>query len=78
MIVLIEMIIIGQIARRITRPDNTADIAPLVPGFDAARIIKAGCFIDPRTEDIDIKINPAELKVDVFRSSGPGTTSCGR
>ncbi len=31
--------------------------------------------IMPEAEDIDIKINPAELKVDVFRSSGPGGQS---
>ncbi len=29
----------------------------------------------PQVDDIDIKINPAELKVDVFRSSGPGGQS---
>ena len=29
----------------------------------------------PQVDDIDIKVNPAELKVDVFRSSGPGGQS---
>lgn len=29
----------------------------------------------PEAEDIDIEINPAELKIDVFRSSGPGGQS---
>jgi peptide chain release factor 1 len=29
----------------------------------------------PEAEDIDIDINPADLKVDVFRSSGPGGQS---
>jgi len=29
----------------------------------------------PEAEEVDIKINPADLKVDVFRSSGPGGQS---
>jgi len=29
----------------------------------------------PEAEDIDININPADLKIDVFRSSGPGGQS---
>ncbi len=29
----------------------------------------------PEAEDIDIKINPTELKIDVYRSSGPGGQS---
>jgi len=29
----------------------------------------------PEAEDIDIDINPADLKIDVFRSSGPGGQS---
>ncbi len=29
----------------------------------------------PEVEDVDIKINPADLKIDVFRSSGPGGQS---
>ncbi len=29
----------------------------------------------PEAEDVDIEINPADLKVDVFRSSGPGGQS---
>ena len=29
----------------------------------------------PEAEDIDIEINPADIKVDVFRSSGPGGQS---
>ena len=29
----------------------------------------------PQVDDVDIKINPSDLKVDVFRSSGPGGQS---
>ncbi len=29
----------------------------------------------PEVEDVDVQINPADLKVDVFRSSGPGGQS---
>jgi peptide chain release factor 1 len=29
----------------------------------------------PEVEDVDIKINPADIKVDVYRSSGPGGQS---
>ena len=29
----------------------------------------------PEVEDVDIKINPADVKVDVYRSSGPGGQS---
>ncbi|MBT6341440.1 MAG: peptide chain release factor 1 [Desulfobacula sp.] len=29
----------------------------------------------PEAEDVDIEINPADLKIDVFRSSGPGGQS---
>ena len=29
----------------------------------------------PEAEDVDVEINPAELRVDVFRSSGPGGQS---
>ncbi len=29
----------------------------------------------PEVEDVDIKINPTDLKIDVFRSSGPGGQS---
>ncbi len=29
----------------------------------------------PEAEEVDIKINPADLKIDVFRSSGPGGQS---
>jgi len=29
----------------------------------------------PEAEDVDIDINPADLKIDVFRSSGPGGQS---
>ena len=29
----------------------------------------------PQVEDVDIKVNPADLKIDVFRSSGPGGQS---
>ncbi len=31
--------------------------------------------IMPEVEDVDIKINPTDLKIDVFRSSGPGGQS---
>ena len=31
--------------------------------------------IMPQVDDVDIKINPSDLKVDVFRSSGPGGQS---
>jgi len=31
--------------------------------------------IMPQADDVDIKINPSDLKVDVFRSSGPGGQS---
>jgi len=31
--------------------------------------------IMPEVEDVDIKINPIDLKIDVFRSSGPGGQS---
>jgi peptide chain release factor 1 len=29
----------------------------------------------PEAEDVDIKVNPSDLKIDVFRSSGPGGQS---
>ena len=29
----------------------------------------------PEVEDVDIKINPADIKIDVYRSSGPGGQS---
>ncbi len=29
----------------------------------------------PEVEDVDVKINPSDLKIDVFRSSGPGGQS---
>ena len=31
--------------------------------------------IMPQAEDVDVKINPSDLKIDVFRSSGPGGQS---
>jgi peptide chain release factor 1 len=31
--------------------------------------------IMPQVDDVDIKINPSDLKIDVFRSSGPGGQS---
>lgn len=35
----------------------------------------AGVLVMPEAEEIDIKINPDDLRVDVFRSSGPGGQS---
>lgn len=35
----------------------------------------AGVLVMPEAEEIDIKINPDEIRVDVFRSSGPGGQS---
>ncbi|MFN8126828.1 MAG: peptide chain release factor 1 [Candidatus Nanopelagicales bacterium] len=35
----------------------------------------AGVFVMPEAEDIDIEVDPADLRVDVFRSSGPGGQS---
>ena len=29
----------------------------------------------PEVEDVDIKINPADIKIDVYRASGPGGQS---
>ncbi len=35
----------------------------------------ASVVVMPEAEDINIKINPADLKIDVYRSSGPGGQS---
>lgn len=35
----------------------------------------AGVFVMPEAEDVDVEIDPNELRVDVFRSSGPGGQS---
>jgi len=35
----------------------------------------AGVFVMPEAEDIDIAVDPHDLRIDVFRSSGPGGQS---
>jgi peptide chain release factor 1 len=35
----------------------------------------AGVFVAPEAEDVDVTIDPNDLRVDVFRSSGPGGQS---
>jgi peptide chain release factor 1 len=35
----------------------------------------AGVLVFPEAEDVDVEINPNDLRVDVFRSSGPGGQS---
>ena len=35
----------------------------------------AGVFVAPEAEDVDVSIDPNDLRVDVFRSSGPGGQS---
>jgi peptide chain release factor 1 len=35
----------------------------------------AGVFVAPEAEDVDVTVDPADLRIDVFRSSGPGGQS---
>ncbi len=35
----------------------------------------AGVFVAPEAEDVDISVDPNDLRIDVFRSSGPGGQS---
>jgi peptide chain release factor 1 len=35
----------------------------------------AGVLVMPEAEDVEVELNPADLRVDVFRSSGPGGQS---
>ena len=49
-----------------------------VPETEAQGIVHTSAVtvaVLPEAEDIDIDINPADLKIDVFRSSGPGGQS---
>ena len=35
----------------------------------------AGVFVAPEAEDVDVTVDPNDLRIDVFRSSGPGGQS---
>ena len=35
----------------------------------------AGVNVLPEAEEVDVEINPADLRIDVYRSSGPGGQS---
>jgi len=35
----------------------------------------AGVFVMPEAEDVDVSIDPSDLRIDVYRSSGPGGQS---
>ncbi|HVC73609.1 MAG TPA: peptide chain release factor-like protein, partial [Mycobacteriales bacterium] len=35
----------------------------------------AGVLVLPEAEDVDVQIDPADLRIDVYRSSGPGGQS---
>ncbi|GAA2000426.1 peptide chain release factor 1 [Nakamurella flavida] len=35
----------------------------------------AGVFVAPEAEDVDVEVVPSDLRIDVFRSSGPGGQS---
>ena len=41
----------------------------------AATLAAAGVLVLPEAEDVDVQIDPADLRIDVYRSSGPGGQS---